>query len=168
METKRLEVGMRFTRGAWTFRIVKRTRCFVTLEWHQTSPWGDVSRKEKRVKVEEWRGGEFCHAPVALGIKLDARESDSDGGRKPLNSSVFAFYTSAFPTDTLGIEIRQTVTFADVLDALSNQRDVYEALGVIDSIVRERVFEELSKRLGKDYDDVYELWLHGDPALTAA
>ena len=158
---------MQFTRGVWTFEIVYRTRCFVTLAWHAKSPWGNVTRKEKRVKVYEWQGRELCYAPV-LDYELDARESDAEGGRKPLNSSVFAYYTSAFPTDTLGIEIKQTVTFADVLDAISNQRDVYETLGVHDSLVRERVFEELSKRLGKDYDDVYELWLHGDPTLTAA
>jgi hypothetical protein len=36
---------------------------------------------------------------------------------------------------------------------------VYEALGVCDSLVRERVFGELAKIMNVDYDCIYEQWL---------
>ena len=38
--------------------------------------------------------------------------------------------------------------------------DVYNILGVGDSMIRERVFEELSKILGVDYDVIYQKWLN--------
>lgn len=36
------------------------------------------------------------------------------------------------------------------------------AWGVGDSVVRERVFAELSARIGCGYDDIYDAWLNGD------
>lgn len=70
-------------------------------------------------------------------------------------------YLIAFPTDELGWELNERVTFEDLLVALDNAKDVYELLGVEDSIVRERVFGQLSKIMGVDYNFIYNKWLGG-------
>ena len=69
------------------------------------------------------------------------------------------FYLKAFPTDDLGIGINPKATFAGLLNQLILGNDVYEYLYVYDSIVRERLFEQLGKELEVGYEYVYNLWL---------
>jgi hypothetical protein len=69
------------------------------------------------------------------------------------------YYLEAFPTDELGIEINENATFAGLLNQLIVGGDVYEYIGVGDSIVRERCFEKLAKEMEVSYDYVYNLWL---------
>lgn len=40
--------------------------------------------------------------------------------------------------------------------------EVYEYLGVVDSLVRENVFSKIAAITGVEYEDVYDLWLHHD------
>lgn len=70
------------------------------------------------------------------------------------------WYTAAFPTDDLGTEL-SNATFYDLFEALDNYRDVYELLGVGDSIIRERVFAELAKVMEVNYNYIYEQWMKG-------
>ena len=69
------------------------------------------------------------------------------------------YYVSKFPTDELGIEINENVTFAGLLNQLIVNGDVYKYIGVSDSLVRERLFEGLAKELEVSYDYVYQLWI---------
>ena len=69
------------------------------------------------------------------------------------------FYLEAFPTDELGIEINPKATFDGLFRVLDNYGDVYEYIGVGDSLIRERVFEKLSEIMGVTYDEVYSQWL---------
>lgn len=69
------------------------------------------------------------------------------------------FYLNTYPTDELGTELNENVTFAGLITELFGEGDVYKYIGVSDSLVRERLFEELSKQLNKSYDFVYSLWL---------
>lgn len=69
------------------------------------------------------------------------------------------YYVSTFPTDELGIEINSEATFEGLFRELNNYGDVYEYIGVGDSIVRERVFEKLAEIMGVEYDEVYSQWL---------
>ena len=71
------------------------------------------------------------------------------------------FYLNTYPTDELGVELIETATFVGLLDVLhNNTKDVYDYIGVGDSIVRERVFERLAEILEMPYDYVYNLWLN--------
>ena len=71
------------------------------------------------------------------------------------------FYLNEYPTDELGVEINKDATFVGLLWMLQTKpRDVYDFLGVFDSIVRERVFEELAKQIRLSYTTIYELWLN--------
>ena len=70
------------------------------------------------------------------------------------------WYTHYYDTDELGQEINSMATFNDLHRALLDGRDVYKVIGVGDSIIRERLFEELAILLGVSYGDVYNMWLN--------
>ena len=70
------------------------------------------------------------------------------------------FYMNEYPTDELGVELNENATFVGLLNTLHEGGDVYDYIEVGDSIVRERLFEELSKQLNKPYDYVYDLWMN--------
>ena len=70
------------------------------------------------------------------------------------------YYVSKYPTDDMGTGINKKATFAGLLNQLFVGGDVYEYLYVYDSIIRERVFEQLAEELEVSYEYVYKLWLN--------
>jgi hypothetical protein len=70
------------------------------------------------------------------------------------------FYLENYPTDELGIELKDDTNFTGLLNELITNNDVYGYIGVGDSIIRERLFMELSEILKCSYDYVYDLWLN--------
>lgn len=76
-----------------------------------------------------------------------------------MEESIRDYYVSEYPSDSLGPEIKEGVTFSDLDACLDQGCDVYSLIGVGDSLVRERLFGKLSSLLGCDYDDVYRRWL---------
>lgn len=74
-------------------------------------------------------------------------------------TNVRDWYATAYPTDELGRDIRDGITFDDVLTAIYQGKDIYRTLGAVDSIVRERVFAALSEYSGLPYSRIYDLWL---------
>lgn len=87
----------------------------------------------------------------------------AQAGILPVNCTVRDWYMHAFPEDELGSRISPELTFDAALEAVPRGSGFYDALGVGDSVVRERVFEELADRNGLTYEDVYEAWLDGKP-----
>lgn len=71
------------------------------------------------------------------------------------------YYLQNFPTDELGLEINPEATFEGLFETLDRYRDVYEYIGVHDSLVRERVFEKLAEVMEVPYNEVYEQWMIG-------
>ena len=69
------------------------------------------------------------------------------------------FYLSNYPTDELGNEIHSKATFIGLFEVLDTYKDVYEYIGVHDSIIRERIFEKLANEMGIDYNEIYDQWL---------
>lgn len=69
------------------------------------------------------------------------------------------WYMSNYPTDELGKDIQHEVTFYDLFECMDNYKDVYELLGVDDSIVRERVFSKLAEIMEVSYDYIYDQWM---------
>ena len=76
-----------------------------------------------------------------------------------MKTEIKKWYMEIYADDELGAEIKDNITFEYMLNTLNNYKDVYKALGVGDSIIRERVFERLAMLLNKDYDYIYDLWL---------
>ena len=71
------------------------------------------------------------------------------------------YYLANFPTDELGLEINEDATFEGLFETLDRYRDVYDYIGVMDSIVRERIFERLCEIMECEYDVVYDQWMLG-------
>ena len=55
------------------------------------------------------------------------------------------------------------ITFDELADKMLDGTlgEFYEAVGVDESESREKIFEELSERTGRPFDDFYDAWLHG-------
>ena len=70
------------------------------------------------------------------------------------------FYLKNYPSDEMGAEINENATLVGLLHTLHTKCDVYQYIGVDDSIVRERVFQELANQLRLSYTTIYELWLN--------
>lgn len=85
---------------------------------------------------------------------------------KGIHQKVRDWYALEFPSDELGADISD-ITFKGVVECLNHGSDVYEVLGVADSIVRERVFDRTAELLQVDYDVIFKKWIHDnkDPAL---
>ncbi|MBQ8082245.1 MAG: hypothetical protein IJ240_10175 [Clostridia bacterium] len=81
-----------------------------------------------------------------------------------METSVRDWYTATFPEDDLGPDMNMELTFQGLFDALDSYQDVYKTLGVGDSLVRERCFEELAQIIGTEYSYIYDQWLMGAEA----
>lgn len=78
-------------------------------------------------------------------------------------SSIKSWYEKAYDDD-LASELNPESTFEDLWITLTAKGDtkaqeVYNVLGVGDSVVRERVFGHLATLLNVDYDVIYYMWL---------
>ena len=82
---------------------------------------------------------------------------------EPVPGYVRDWYVHTYPDDDLGQRINPDLTFDDAMQAVSLGGGFYDALGVDDSIVRERVFRQLEARTGIPYDAIYEAWLDAKP-----
>lgn len=69
------------------------------------------------------------------------------------------WYMKAFPTDDLG-EYLNNLSFEEIYKQLYRGVDIYEVIGVWDSLVRERVFLEMSERFDMEPEVLYTMWLN--------
>lgn len=76
------------------------------------------------------------------------------------NKLIRDWYIKKYPDDELGLEIDPKVTFNDLLVTLDFGENVYDCLGVGDSVVRESCFNELARMMKVDYKEIYNLWLN--------
>lgn len=110
-------------------------------------------------------------SPDEAGLFFNAYLTCFDNRVQQMNSAedveihqrIRNWYTAVFPTDELGPKIKD-ITFSDLVESMNRGEDVYETLGVCDSIVRERVFDRIATTLEVDYDVIYYKWLDGDKA----
>jgi antirestriction protein len=95
-----------------------------------------------------------------LGVFEGGGEIDSKNITMAKRTNVKKWYTKTYPTDDLGQEIKSDIDFWLLWKYMSQGYEIYNILGVYDSLVRERVFEKLSQILGIDYNVVYQKWLN--------
>lgn len=100
----------------------------------------------------------------ALAARQESRATLNDPVPGHENGNLVRdWYQSAYPDDDLGQGIDPAMTFDDAMQAIPLGGGFYDALGVGDSIVRERVFHQLEARTGIPYDTIYNAWLGGKP-----
>jgi hypothetical protein len=74
-------------------------------------------------------------------------------------NNIKEYYTRTFPTDELGQEINPNATFLGLIGDIGN---LYDYIGVADSIVRERVFERVAEIMEVPYNEIYRLWIRAE------
>lgn len=97
--------------------------------------------------MERWNAPSSSKSNVVL---------DADDIRQPIRD----WYTSTYPDDGLGTNLSD-ITFHDLYTGISQGLDVYDRIGVGDSIVRERLFERLAELKSVPYNTIYDMWLNG-------
>lgn len=75
------------------------------------------------------------------------------------NINIQDIYRQHYPQDKEGLFINDKTNLLDLADAIVKDEDVYSVIVVRDSIVRERLFYELSNLLCVSYDVIYDTWL---------
>lgn len=73
--------------------------------------------------------------------------------------AVGTWYKNKYPTDELGVFIKPDLTFGDLWDCLKKGSDIYDCMGVGDSVARERMFVKLAEIFNVSYDYIYGMWL---------
>lgn len=71
------------------------------------------------------------------------------------NRKLKEFYLSNYD-DELGQQINPKATFIGLFEVMDNYGDVYDYIGVADSVIRERIFNGLASVMRVDYNYVYE------------
>ena len=97
--------------------------------------------------------------------KDESKKSEANG---PFDAPIKDWYMGAYKEDDLGDRLNGT--FKGALQTLLRGEDIYDYIGVGDSLIRERLFSQLSKMLDVDYDEIYNVWLNEGEAsdeLTA-
>ena len=74
------------------------------------------------------------------------------------STNVKNWYHSVYPSDDIYTDINPSYTLFDVVDRLYGKNDVYACVAD-DSVVRERVFDHLSKVLACEYNVIFKQWL---------
>ena len=72
------------------------------------------------------------------------------------------YYIDKFPHDELGLEINENATWVGLLKTLNTNGQVYDYLGVGDSLIRENCFAQLANLIGVNYNTIYYKWLNID------
>lgn len=93
---------------------------------------------------------------VKMSKNIRGHLDDADQIRQPIRD----WYTSTYPDDDLGMNLSD-ITFRDLHTGISQGLDVYDHIGVGDSIVRERLFDRLAELKSISYDAIYDMWLNG-------
>ncbi len=75
------------------------------------------------------------------------------------NVNIKDIYRQHYPQDKEGLFINDKANLLDLADAIVKDEDVYSVIVVRDSIVRERLFVELSNMLDVNYDVIYDAWI---------
>jgi hypothetical protein len=67
------------------------------------------------------------------------------------------WYLETFPDDEMGENINDNADFTEM--DYYEVRHIYDYLGDIDTVIRERVFQKLASLLNMEYKEVYDIWL---------
>lgn len=68
-------------------------------------------------------------------------------------------YIKAFPDDELGKEINPKLKFVDLIHIIDKHQNIFIAIGIPNSLIREKVFQLLANYLGVNYKIIHNAWL---------
>lgn len=119
----------------------------------------------QRVK-KQYKGTNRIYKPLALLFYTDvlngqgsqyqrAYKGEPIATTTKLKDNIRSWYCMTYKSDGLGSHIDSHATFQDIFDCLDARGNIYDTIGIFDSVVRERIFEELAKVIGEDYNYIY-------------
>jgi hypothetical protein len=76
------------------------------------------------------------------------------------NINLKKWYIDTYPTDEMAKDINPEIGFEDVFNTINSYKDIYNLIGVCDSIIRERIFEKLAAITGHTYNQIYNKSLY--------
>ena len=91
-----------------------------------------------------FNGEEFILAEVT-------KKKNTKSGKK---NTIKDWYIKNYPTDDLGEELNE-ITFEELWNEDYKKYNIYQVMGVADSVIRERLFEHLAEIKGVTYGEVY-------------
>ncbi|MGN0764853.1 MAG: zincin-like metallopeptidase domain-containing protein [Christensenellales bacterium] len=121
--------------------------------------WLDVVKKDKDVffkaaadadKIVKYISDNYLNKEVA---KQDEEVTTQE---KILEPNVSKWYQDNYPDDDMGKDINTAIVFDDILNRESEFSTI---VGVSDSVIRERIFNELANRANVPYEEIYDRWL---------
>lgn len=116
------------------------------VKYTEITPEEDMNRPQMVMKMKE-QDENF----------LRLIEGKGDKGMNPLDEKIKPWYEKAYPEEYTLPDLNPNVTFREVYE---NPSEICKMTGVYDSVVREVIFDETSRRAGVDYDDLYYRWLN--------
>lgn len=116
----------------------------------------DVKELKESLKIIRETASDMI---TKIGEKLKTLEMER-ANEPDLTSSVGSWYVYHYPSDEYGIDIKPDITFADLAVMIDDGTDIYSAVGIGDSVIRERCFTKLAELLDVPYDTVYDKWIN--------
>lgn len=109
--------------------------------------------------------GNFGHSgrPGKVGGSGSGKGATKSSPKSKESATDWAKENLSYPEDLA----ETNMDFDEIVARMNDGEDFYGFFGGIDSVDREKVFDETAKRTGLDYDSIYSLWLSGgdrDPA----
>jgi hypothetical protein len=92
------------------------------------------------------------------------------GQKSTKSEGIRSWYVKHYSSDELGTELDGDITFDDLYTFINEEGgdfykydgDFYKYIGVGDSVIRERLFEQLADIKGVKYEVIYKMWLNLD------
>ena len=124
-----------------------------------------MSTKESGKRADYFdRKGRYAEAEKQAEAEIEKRKAEratqTADTKGTMKESATDWYAKEFKSDKK-MAPKNGMTFEQLYEGMKKGKNIYDMMGVNDSIVRERVMGEMADRLGVDYDHVYDLWLHG-------
>ena len=118
--------------------------------------WSEPKQQPAKKERNWWRGPRESEDAY-----FDRRDKTMAEARKI--DKVADWYKKAYAGDD-EIPTNKNITFDELAKGMLSGKikDFYDTVGVGASDIRENIFEELSERTGRPYDDFYNAWLHND------
>jgi hypothetical protein len=121
----------------YTFKTEKEAHDFV-----ENMPKEEFDKLGELTLV--FNGEEFILAEVT-------KKKNTKSGKK---NTIKDWYIKNYPTDDLGEELNE-ITFEELWNEDYKKYNIYQVMGVADSVIRERLFEHLAEIKGVTYGEVY-------------
>lgn len=126
-----------------------------------------IVRDEKEYKTKNCNENGIAQALLNMGVLENVMQNisslDKVNDFNVLDESIKLWYLKNYPSDELGNDLSDTITFQDLKNCLEKGKNVYKLLGGdSDSVIRERCFTRLAELINIDYEVLCQKWLNID------